>query len=66
MVAPSLSLLDCAVGVAMDDVTKVQGWIESGELRKPSKAERAAWAENGGTWTAVIVQPFVLVQVALT
>jgi hypothetical protein len=66
IVAPSLSLLDCAVAVAMDDVAKVKGFIDSGELRKPGKSERATWAESGGTWTAVVVQPFVLVQVALT
>jgi hypothetical protein len=63
VVAPTLSLLDCAVAVAMDDVTKVQAWIASGELRKPSRGERDAWPNAGARqWLAVVVQPFVLVQ----
>jgi len=65
IVASSLSLLDCGVAVALDDVDKVRGWIDSGALRKPSKNERATWPETGGTWNAVVVQPFVLVQLAL-
>lgn len=64
VVAAALSLIDCGVAVAMDNVQLVKSWLDSGELRKPSKAERAAWAANGGTWTAVVVQPFVLVQLA--
>ena len=47
----------------LDDVDRVQGFIARGELRKPSREERRAWPEEPGrTWTAVVVQPFVLVQ----
>lgn len=62
VVAPSLDLLDCGVAVAMDDVTLVQQWIERGELRRPARTERERWA-TAGSWLAVIVQPYVLVQV---
>jgi hypothetical protein len=63
VVAASVSLVDCGVAVGTDDVTAVERWISSGELRKPSKAERQAWSsEPGRTWTAIIVQPFVLIQ----
>lgn len=65
IVAPSLSLVDCGVAVATDDVAKVKAWIDSGELRKPSKGERESFAASGATWNSVVVQPFVLVQATL-
>jgi hypothetical protein len=59
----SLSLVECGVAVAMDDVARVEGWIASGELRKPSQAERDTWPlETGREWSAVVVHPFVLLQ----
>jgi hypothetical protein len=60
IVAPSVSLIDCGVAVAMDTVEQVQRWIDSGELRKPTAAERATWPD--GVWISIVVQPFVLVQ----
>lgn len=62
VVARSLELVTCGVAVATDDVDRVQAWIASGDLRKPSRAEREAWAAGSGSFTAVVVQPFVLVQ----
>ncbi|MCU0693555.1 MAG: DUF2288 family protein [Polyangiaceae bacterium] len=63
VVSPSLSLIDCGVAVAMDDVEVVQAWIDEGLLRRPSRAEMAAWAEEQHRrWRAVVVQPFTLVQ----
>lgn len=64
VVGPTLSLVECGVRVALDDVAVVGGWIESGELRKPSADERGRWAEGGEArrWMALVVQPFVLVQ----
>ena len=66
VVAASVSLVDCAVAVATDDVARVEALIASGELRKPSRAEREEWPVSGDRrWMAVVVQPFVLVQVPL-
>ena len=63
VIAPELPLLDVAVAVAGDEVETVGAWIESGEMRKPSRAERDAWPlDEGRKWLAVVVQPFVLVQ----
>ena len=63
VVAPALSLIECAVAVAMDDVDVVQGWIEGGALRKPSRKERERWPKDEEQrWRAVVVQPFVLIQ----
>jgi hypothetical protein len=63
VVARSVSLIEGGVAVATDDVTRVEAWVASGELRKPSRAEREAWpADAGRRWLSVVVQPFILVQ----
>ncbi len=63
VVEGTLSLVDCAVSVAMDDVELIQEWITSGELRKPSRQERADWpSRQSPPWWAVVVAPYVLVQ----
>jgi hypothetical protein len=63
IVGPQLSLLDCAVAIAEDDTESVSAWLADGSLRRPSPDERARWpADADRTWLAVVVQPFVLVQ----
>ena len=63
VVAPALSLVECGVAIAMDDAKKVEAWIASEELRRPTADERTAWlASTDRQWTAIVVQPFVLVQ----
>lgn len=63
VVARSLTLVECGVAVATDDVSSVQAWIASGELRKPSRDEREAWPKDATRqWMSLVVQPFVLVQ----
>lgn len=63
IVGAELSIVDCAVAVATDDVASVGPWLERGALRKPSRGERSAWAAaEGRRWWALVVQPFVLVQ----
>lgn len=63
LVRADLDLVDCGVAVATDDVERVTKWIDASQLRKPSFAEREAWAsEEGRRWIAIVVQPFVLVQ----
>jgi hypothetical protein len=63
VVAGSIELVECGIAVATDDVTKVEAWIASGALRKPSKLEREAWpTHEGRSWHAIVVQPFVLIQ----
>lgn len=63
VVSAGLSLVDCGVAVAMDDAAKVEAWVTSGELRRPTAEERAEWlAEKERRWSAIVVQPYVLVQ----
>ena len=62
-VAQGLSLLDCAVAIALDDADAVRGWLAAGALRRPTPDEKRAWpALESRHWMAVVVQPFVLVQ----
>ncbi|MEZ4372798.1 MAG: DUF2288 family protein [Polyangiaceae bacterium] len=64
VVAAEVSLVECGVAVALDDVDRVHELIERGHLRKPSRQERARWADTAdAAWTAIVVQPYVLVQV---
>ncbi|MFO0613295.1 MAG: DUF2288 family protein [Polyangiaceae bacterium] len=63
IVAPKLALIEAAIAVAQDEKELVEGWIASGTFRKPSPTERQRWKDQmGREWTAVVVQPFVLVQ----
>lgn len=66
IVRADLDLVECGVAVATDDVDQVRGWIDAGQLRKPSAAERREWPDQSERrWMAVVVQPFVLVQEAV-
>lgn len=63
VVAPTLSLIDCAVAMARDDAQRVSAWLADGSLRRASAQERARWpSERATEWLAVVVQPYVLVQ----
>lgn len=63
VVADEIELVDCGVSVAMDDVKQVGAWIDGGQLRKPGTQERLNWAAIvGPAWLALVVQPYVLVQ----
>lgn len=63
VVAPTLSILDCAVALARDDAAAVHAWITSGALRRASDDEAREWPlDPTRRWVALIVRPFVLVQ----
>ena len=61
LVSPAASLLDCAIAVASDDVTKVQAMLTDGTLRRPTEAESEAWnADLEHPFESIVVQPYVL------
>lgn len=63
VVAPELALVDAAVAIARDDSAAVSGWLERAQLRRPTPAEVSQWEKTDGMkFDAVVVQPFVLVQ----
>jgi hypothetical protein len=61
VVDPSLDLLDVGEAIARDDKARVAEWIEKGLIGKPSLETIEAWSKmQGGSWTTLVVQPFVL------
>lgn len=63
-VDPTLSITEVGSAVADDDSQKIQSWLKSGDLVKPSKLHAQWWQENPETFTALVVTPFVLIQPA--
>ena len=63
VVHPQLNLLDVGVAIANDDTACVQRWIEEDLIRKPSQLQLSDWnMDQTKRFTALIVQPYVLVQ----
>ncbi len=63
VVAPTLSIVECAVALARDDAAAVHAWITSGALRRASDDEARDWPLDAPRrWVALVVRPFVLVQ----
>lgn len=63
LVAAELELVEVACCVAKDRSTEVAGWIGSGQLRKPTVEELAAWErEPDKSFRMLIVAPYVLIQ----
>ena len=65
IVAPELNLLDVGVAIASDDKASVESWINQQQLSKPSPEQLSDWGnEPTRRVKALIVQPYVLVQLA--
>ena len=63
LVDVALDLVDVAVAVATDDAARVQQWMQSASLTKPTSEQVDAWKEDAeDRFTVVIVQPYVLAQ----
>ncbi len=63
LVAPKLDMVTTAVAVAEDDSARVEQWIASGELTKPTSSQLENWenALDKPFWM-LIVKPFILIQ----
>ena len=65
IVAPELNLLDVGVAIASVDKASVESWINQQQLSKPSPEQLSDWGnEPTRRFKALIVQPYVLVQLA--
>jgi hypothetical protein len=63
VVDAALNLLDVGVAIANDNVVSVQHWIDEDLIHKPSPGQILEWnANQTKQFTALIVQPYVLVQ----
>lgn len=61
-VDPSLSITEVGQALADDDKGKIEAWLKSGDLVKPSEPHAKWWQENPQEFTALVVSPFVLMQ----
>ena len=63
LVAAELDLVEVAVAVAEDDKERVEAWISSAKLAKPSREQLDGWEKQlEKPFRVLIVQPFILVQ----
>ena len=64
IVDDELDLISVAVAVAEDNKSKVETWIGSGQLVKPTAEQAKCWeGELEKPFRVLIVQPFILVQI---
>jgi hypothetical protein len=64
VVNDSLDMLEVAEAIAKDNVMLVQQWISQQLIHKPSAEELNLWNDNPTqTFSTLIVQPFVLINV---
>ena len=61
-VDPILSITEVGQALADDNKDKIQTWMKSGDLVKPSEPHAAWWEKNPQNFTALVVSPFVLMQ----
>ena len=58
-----LDLAEVGCGIAADEVKKIERWIASGLLGKPTAQQIECWdAQKGKPFLCLIVSPYVLVQ----
>lgn len=59
LVAEKLDLVAVAVAVAEDHVARIEVWLESGDLVRPTPDQVAEWEKSGGLFSGIIVKPYV-------
>lgn len=62
-VSPDLDLIQVAAHVIDDDKAMVEGWLNDGKLAHATDDDARAWTKTQPTFWAVVVAPWVLVQV---
>ncbi|MFO0757363.1 MAG: DUF2288 domain-containing protein [Byssovorax sp.] len=66
VVGAALDLLDVGEAVAKNEAGRVEAWIQSGQIRKPTADDLRRWpADPGARFLSLIVQPFVLIRPVL-
>jgi hypothetical protein len=61
-VDPCLPITEVGQALTDDNTEKIQAWLKSGDLVKPSELHARWWRENKESFTALVVSPFVLMQ----
>jgi len=65
-VSSSLDLVDVAYAFAIDDKTHVAAWLQAGQLQRVDEQSASHWYEQQQALWAVVVSPWVLVQLPKT
>jgi hypothetical protein len=63
IIVDGISLVDAGEALALDDADRVEAWLESEVLRRPSAEEFEAWEGEEPDFVALIVQPWVLLAI---
>jgi hypothetical protein len=63
-VSDELDLVEVALQVSEDNVQQIQQWMEWGKLHRVTDAQATEWLETEALVWAVVVSPWVLVQVS--
>ena len=61
-VDPDLDLVETALAVQQDDVTRIETWVARGRIARVSDEQARTWVEVDASLWAVVVKPWVLVQ----
>ena len=63
-VSSELDLVEVALQISEDNKVQVEQWLVSGQIGKVSDEQAKAWYEADADVWAVVVSPYVLVQLA--
>lgn len=58
-----LDLLEVAVAMTQDQTEQIKGWLEAGQLGPVSDQQAREWHEHNPPLWALVIKPWVLVQV---
>jgi hypothetical protein len=61
-VSPELDLIEVAAAMSRDDTGAVQAWIAGQQVGKLSDEQAKVWLDQDVTVWAVVVRPWILVQ----
>lgn len=63
-VAKNLDLIKVAAAMVDDDKERVDAWLKAGLVARASDKDAKVWSKTQPTFWAVVVAPWVMVQVA--
>lgn len=62
VVEPELDLVETAACFVEDNKTKIENWINQGQISRANDEHAKRWTESESDFWAIVVTPWVLVQ----